>query len=196
LSRGRPYKFWAREGITARSLTNGFMFPTYVNWYPLASVQQVNQIDDTVDHILLDVTVSGLLRPVTADHAVNDWPAAMYFDVCAAVRAQGDGVTPDPWDAGAPEPVTTLTGSLAMVGSGIGSQPDPGFIAEPWATWHGSFSSEGIRRSPDPTVGPRVQVGMRVVDQSEMSAGPGLAPVSNWYIHTYVRALFTSRVPY
>lgn len=172
------------------------MFPRYVNWFPLASVQEVNQIDDTVDHILLDVTVSGLLRPVSGDNAVNDWPSAVFFDVCAGVRAQGDGVTPDPWDAGATEPTVTITGSLAMTGSGVGSQADFGFVSEPWATWHGSFSSEGIRSSPDPSVGPRVQVGLRANDQSGMSAGEPLAPVSNWYIHTYVRALFTSRVPF
>lgn len=197
MSRGRPYKQWARAADVLFERGTGFpTIPHTGHVYPLLNTFRLNQIDDTIDHILLDVTVVGLIRPVSGDTVANDWPGAMFFEICAAVEAQGSGVIPDPTDQAGPDQQTVVTGSLTLTAAGIGWAADFGFLTEQWARWQGSISSEGIRKSPDPTVGPAAQASMYVLDESTQGGGPPFAPVSNWYIRTYLRALHTSRVPF
>jgi hypothetical protein len=197
MSRGRPYHQWARTSVNVSENGSGFGSLPHTGFiYPLANTYRLNQIDDTIDHVLVDIQIGALLRATAADFANNDWPARVFFDICATIEAQGSGVIPDPIDSGGPDTQTVLTGSLTLVSAGVGTQPDAGYEPEPWARWAGSFASEGIRKSPDPTIGPATQVALRITDSSGMSAGPPLGPISDWTIHTYVRALHTSRVPF
>lgn len=197
MSSSKPYHEWARNLVDVHSTTGLPGIPSVGSVYPLANVFVGNQADDLVERVFLDVTVSALLRPTSGDVTwSNDWPARVTWIVCAAVEAISSGVMPNPIDQFGPTRNIVLTGSLHLVGSGIGAAPDAGFLAEPWAVWFGSFESQGVRSSPVPGTGPAVQATLRGKDDSGMLAGEPLAPLSDISIYTYARALFASRVPY
>lgn len=197
MASSRPHHQWARANVGQRSFTGIGGLPHTGSVYPLANTFRTNQPDDLVERVFVDVTVGVMVRPTTADAwSTNAWVAGFSVIVAASVESIGSTLVPDPIDSIAPNPKTVLTGSLTLRQYGVGSQPDFGFLTEPWAVWSGSFESQGTRLSPTPGVGPAVQVSMRAIAQFDFGAGEPLDPVSLWSTNCYVRALFASRVPY
>ena len=194
----RPYHQWSHTHVQRGTSSSG-LTPLYTSGavIALANAVRVNQPDDLVERVFLDVQVGCLFKPTSADvTAVNNlWPDITFL-VAASVEEAGSGSIPDPTQISDPQPRIVLTGMLTMVASGTGIVPDPGFLAEQWAVWRGTFESQGVRASPAFGTGPAVEAAMYVNDHSSMSAGPSIAPVSDWQISTYLRALFASKVPY
>jgi len=196
MATSRPYHRWTRLHTSLAGTLPQGSGPALTPLISIAFATAGHTPDDLIERAFLDVNFSFLLHHAAGSGLIsNDWIGGTFPLIAGAVVGQTHPSVPDPVDTLGPSTNITMTGSMLYASAGIGPLPHPTSDVDWFASWHGTFESQGTRLSPVPGDNPSYQVGFRLVDATGWSQQV-YAITSDWYLDAYLRVLAASSTPF